>query len=185
MDSLSEITFAVIGGAAFVLLLASFVFGEIFDFFGSDADIGGIDTDADGVSWLSTKVLFAGLVGFGTFGLVASQYDLPQGLVWLIAVLGFALVSAGVFYMVLLPLSRQQSNSSLSRTSYEGLQAVVTLAVSPGSSGIVTFHDSNGAFVSETAYLADGEEHALPKGAQVAIVSVNPRSVVVTPHFYS
>lgn len=175
----SEIAFLAIGGIGFILLLASFMFGEIFDFFDGDVDVGGADAASDGASWVSTKVLFAGMVGFGTFGIVASQYALPQALIWTIATGGMITVSAGTFYLVLTPLAKQQSNLSLSRTSYEGLSATVSLDISQESNGMVTFYDRNGAFVRETAYLDDNMS-ALTKGTQVVITTVNPGSVVVS-----
>jgi hypothetical protein len=61
------------------------------------------------------------------------------------AVVG-VVVAAGLV-MLLRTLSRQQGNSQVSRESYAGLTAVVTLSIPPGGKGEVQFRDKNGVLV--------------------------------------
>src|SRR4051812_40343711 len=116
----SEIVFLTAACAGFLLLALAFVLGE---FLGHDSDpahafsAGAVEAhsvDLDAPSWLSTRVLTAGLTGFGITGLTVARLGLPPPLAWPAAVAGGVVVAAGTLNLVLGPLARQQSNSVIS-----------------------------------------------------------------------
>ena len=181
----SEKTFLVIGVLGFALLLLSFLFGELFEFGGDALDVevdGSIDAtgDSPGVSWLSTKVLFASMVGFGAFGFIAAQYKLPFSLDWIAALCGFFLIGAGAFFLVLKPLAEQQSNSLVSRQSYIGRTGLVSLSIPEQGFGEIKFRDRENALVAQRAVTADGQ--SLPDKTPVIIIDVAKDGVVVSPN---
>jgi membrane protein implicated in regulation of membrane protease activity len=184
----SETTFIVVGAVGLVLLVLSFVLGELFEHdvelsheveidHGAEVTSGSVADMAQVPSWLSTKVITASMVGFGAFGYVAADSGLLAFLSWPIAAAGFVLVGAGTFFFVLKPLARQQSNSLLSSQSYVGCEGVLTLDILEGGSGQVTFNDRAGAHVVRVAVSPHGE--ALPKGARVLIIDIGENEKLV------
>ncbi|MFI7589833.1 hypothetical protein ACIB24_22410 [Spongisporangium articulatum] len=128
-------------------------------------------------TWRSIRVLAAAAVGFGACGYLAASVGLPTLLSWPVAFAGFVAVGAGVYQVILKPLARQQFNSVMSRYSYVGRDAVVTLDILPGGTGQVTFHDRQGARVTQQAS-ADLPE-GVTKGSLVRIVDLMDGGVVV------
>lgn len=177
----SEKIFLVIGAVGFLLLLVSFIFGEIeheLEISGeADHDLG---SDGYDPSMFSMKVITASMVGFGAFGYGASSYGLPDIVSWPLALIGFVGTGAFTFYLVLKPLAKLQWNTSSSRDSYRGLEAKVTLAITSQRKGAVSFRDHNGTFVELQAELAEGD--TVPVGASVFIVDVTPQGVTVMPN---
>ena len=184
--TLSEKLFIAIGAVGFLVLLGSFLLGEVIQL---DHDLSGevgagadhdLSTDNLGEpSWFSLKVITASMVGFGASGYIASANGIPDALAWPVALAGALAIGAGTFYLVLKPLAKQQSNSLLSRESYRGLAGEVTLAITDTQPGLVRFRDRNSALVTQRAVLADGGP--LPAGAKVLIVDINETGVIVMP----
>ncbi|WP_166283763.1 YqiJ family protein [Motilibacter deserti] len=191
----SEVVFLIAAGVGFALLAVTLVLGEIL---GHGLDSGhevvathGIEVpgdplpaglatpEGDGPSWLSTRVLTAALTGFGVVGYCAVAVGLPQPAAWPVAAIGGVGLGAAVQVLVLRPLARQQSNSLISSSTYEGLAGRVTLRIPEGGSGQVSFRDASGARVVRTAS-APGEP-ALERGTAVFIALATERGVVVTP----
>jgi hypothetical protein len=191
----SEGVFIAVGGIGFLVLLVSLLLGEIFEHgmeFGHDLDVmhevsPGHDpsgsTDLPAPSWLSIRVLAASLVGFSAAGFIAAFVGLPGFVSWPLAAAGFLAVGAGTYFLILKPLAAQQYNSLMSRYSYVGQDAVVTLDILPAGIGQVTFRDRQGARVTQTA-LSDLSE-AVSKGATVRIVDLVPGGVVVHRNSFS
>jgi membrane protein implicated in regulation of membrane protease activity len=185
----SEGVFIAIGGIGFLVLFVGLLFGEIFEHgmeFGHDLDVMhevslGHDlpgsSDLPAPSWLSIRVLAASLVGFSAVGFIADFIGLPGFLTWPLAAAGFLAVVAGTYFLILKPLSAQQYNSLMSRYSYVGQDAVVTLDILPAGTGQVTFRDRQGARVTQTA--SSDLSEAVSKGATVKIVDLVPGGVVV------
>lgn len=177
----SETVFAVAGGAGFILLFVMLFLGD----FDHEMELGdGIEHDAgisDGLvpSWFSIKLLAASAVGFGAVGFSSSMYGVPVILAWLLALIGTVAVGAGTYFWVLKPLARMQGNITLSRSSYRGLEAKVTLEITASDSGAVSFRDANGSYVELPAILVD--EGTLPVGATVFIVDTTQTGVTVMP----
>jgi hypothetical protein len=136
-----------------------------------------VSGDLDAPSWRSVKVNAASMVGFGAFGYAGSSVGLPAVVSWPVAAGGLFAVGVSTYFLILKPLSRQQYNSLLSRYSYVGRDAIVTLEITSGGIGQVTFRDRLGARVTQTATSRLGE--AAGKGVQVKIVDVAPGGVVV------
>lgn len=183
--------------AGFLLAFLSWVVGEFFDF-GGEAVEGLGDVAADGIDFspdpaagadlagaidatpspASSRVVFAGLTAFGGFGVIGSALDWPLGLTLLFALAGFVLASAGIFLGVVVPISRQQGSTRVLRSAYAGLEVEVGIEIPAQGVGQVTFEDpTSGALVTEAASSADGRR--IPTGAQVRVIRVTGRGVVV------
>jgi membrane protein implicated in regulation of membrane protease activity len=126
----------------------------------------------------SLRVIAASTVGFGATGAAAVALGAPPVLSWPVAAVGFAAVGAATHTWILKPLARQQYNSLLSRYSYVGIDAVVTLGIPAGGTGQVTFRDRSGARVTKTA-TSDIPDGTVGTGTAVRIVKVHDNGVVV------
>jgi membrane protein implicated in regulation of membrane protease activity len=187
----SEVAFVAIGTIGLLLLLLSFVLGEMFEHeteLSHEVEVGPeaeheIGSAADNMlqtpSWLSMKVITASMVGFGAFGYATAASGLPVLLSWPIAAVGFFAIGAGTYFLVLKPLAAQQSNSLLTRQDYVGCVGKVSLEVPDGGWGQVVFNDRQDAQVTQRAVSQQG---ALPRGASVLIVDVTEDGVVVSPN---
>jgi len=179
----SEAVFVALGTIGFLVLVLNLLLGGFVEHgfeashevhLGHGAEASG---HLQGPSWLSVKVIAASLVGFGAFGYVASSAGLPDLINWPVAASGFFAVGAGAYFLILKPLAGQQYNSLMSRYSYVGRDAIVTLEITSGGIGQVTFHDRQGARVTQTATSSLGE--AIVLGTQVRIVDIAENGVVV------
>lgn len=175
-----------------LLLVAALVLG-----FGHDAEVGhdaelGHDVgpahetgghaghlEADGPSWLSSRVILGAAAGFGVFGLGAQAVGLTGWVTLPVALVGFFGMAIVIRQLVLAPMWRQQSNSLLSRDSYVGSRGQVTLGIRSGETGLVRFLDRNGTPVTDYAVAGDGGD--LPAGTDVLVIDVTPQHVVVDP----
>src|SRR5918992_1457940 len=167
---LAFLAMVLVGGA---FLVFSLLVGEVSDFFGDDADLSG----GDGLSWASPTVLAGAICAYGVTGLIATESGLDG--IWAV-LLGAGvgvLVGAGLV-TVLRTLSRQQGSSQVSRESYLGQTAVVTLSIPPGGKGEVQFRDSNGVLVSKPA--ASTWSETMPVGTEASIKRVLADHVVVS-----
>ncbi len=172
MDSyqLAFLAMTLVGGA---FLVFSLLVGEVSDFFGGDSDLSG----GDGPSWASPSVLAGAVCAYGVTGLIATESGLDG--IWAVllgAVVG-VVVAAGLV-LLLRTLSRQQGNSQVSRESYAGLTAVVTLSIPPGGKGEVQFRDKNGVLVTKPA--ASTWSETMPAGTEASIKRVLADHVVVS-----
>ena len=140
----------------------------------TDVEVGGdgFGFGPDGLPFLSLTSLAAGLLGFGTGGLIAGWSGLGSLGAGVVAGLsGLVLIAA--LQGVLLPyLRRQQANSQRSRTSYVGLLGTVTLDIPTDGWGEVAFVDADGNRVRARAVTAEPE--ALTKDTHVYIADVDP-----------
>ncbi len=160
----------IIVGAGFVFF--TLVVGEISDVFGGDGGEVG-----DGPGWASPTVLAGAVTAYGLAGFVAIRSGLDT--IWAV-ILGavFAVAVGFVMITILRTLTKQQSNSQVSRASYEGLDAVVTLSIPPGGKGQVQFRDRNGVLVTKSAASTWSEE--MPSGTEAIIKRVLADHVVVS-----
>ncbi|HST86626.1 MAG TPA: hypothetical protein VLL08_33115 [Kineosporiaceae bacterium] len=177
----SEAVFVALGTIGFLVLVLNLLLGGFIEhgFEAShEVDFGHpAPTDLHGPSWLSVKVVAASMVGFGAFGYVSSSAGLPDLISWPVAAAGFFAVGAGAYFLILKPLAGQQYNSLMSSYNYVGQDAIVTLEITAGGIGQVTFQDRQGARVTQTATSRLGE--AVIKGTQVKIVDIVQNGVVV------
>ena len=108
-----------------LLLIAALISG-----FGHDADVAhevdashetgsdGGHVEADGPSWLSSRVILGAAAGFGAFGLGAQAVGMSSWATLPVALVGFLGMAIVIRQLVLRPMWRQQSNLLLSRDSY-------------------------------------------------------------------
>ncbi len=166
---LAFLAMTLVGGA---FLVFSLLVGEVADVFGSDADLSG-----DGLSWASPTVLAGAVCAYGVTGLVATESGLDGGWAVLLGAVVGVIVAAGLVAMLGM-LARQQGNSQVSRESYAGLTAVVTLSIPPGGRGEVQFRDSNGVLVTRPA--ASTWSETMPAGTETTVKRVLADHVVVS-----
>lgn len=171
--------FLVIFGVGLLLTLVTFVVGELFDLGGGADDGGGFGADAS-PSPFSSRILFVFLTAFGGFGFIADAMDAEVWLAALSAIVGGVLVAGGTFFLVVLPMARQQGSIHLYRGDLVGLEGEIVTAVPPAGMGRVTLiAPSSGARLVESARSADGE--AIPLGTVVRITQAAPGALTVTP----
>jgi hypothetical protein len=183
----------------FILAVVSWLVGELFELGGDaaegigellgdapdlslDAGTSGLDlaatADAFTPSPVSSRVIFSGLTAFGGFGVIGSTLGWPLGATIVFALAGFVLASAGMFFGVVLPISKQQGSVRVVRTAYLGMEVQVGIAIPADGLGQVTFEDPNsGALVTEAASSIAG--NTIPAGSHVKIVRVTGSGVVV------
>lgn len=176
------------------LLAVSLLLGELFEFggemgdwlhgiFSGGAGDLGMDVHVDGPSAptpLSTRVLFAGAVGFGGGGWLATYAGASTLVAGLVSGVSFFAFAALCYYALLVPLYRMQGDSSYSRSAFVGTQATVTSAIPQDGPGQVQFAaPGTQALLVEPARSASGEW--IPSGTTVRIESVSPTGVVVAP----
>ncbi len=171
-----EIAFLTIFGLSLGMLIVTFVLGELFDFGGDDAsgDFG------DNPSPFSSRILFVFATAFGGFGYIGGAMGWP---IWAAAGLGIAGglgVAAGTFFLIVLPMSRQQGSTDVHEADFEGLNGQVTSEIPEGGLGRVTvIAPASKARVALAARSADGER--IPFGATVRIQTPGPGPAIVVP----
>jgi len=165
MLSLTYIVCFIIG---FVLILVSFVLGEIFDFL----HVGG-----HGPGPLSTSVLAMFLAGFGIGGYAAISLMHLAGYSSVLVAVGVGIALAGATYSVLRLLYTSGEGSSDFRLEEQaGVQAQVTVPIPAGGRGEVAFIAAQARQIA-SAVSADG--NAIPKLRTVRIVRAIGDVVVV------
>lgn len=125
--------FLVIAFAGFVFLAIAMVFGEIFDFFGGDADH---DIGDGGPSFLSGRVLSVFITAFGGTGALATHFGAG---VLAASVAGFlsGLVFGGATYAFARLLFNQQASTDVSSPDLVWKNARVTVAIPANGLGQV------------------------------------------------
>lgn len=149
--------FLVIGGIGLVLLLASLVFGDLFESFGVGE--GGLSGIAAGV----------GAVVFGASGVIAFSADL--GFVWASVIgIGFALVAAFVSQRF---IHRLAATEDAPPPPLEGAFGTTTATTGPGGGEVRL----EGVQDLESRLAWADEE--IPAGTRVQVVAVSGSRVLV------
>ena len=158
-----QFAFLVIFGVGLALLAVTFILGEIFDF-GDHGDLG-----AD-PSPLSSRVIFVFATAFGGCGFIGTALDWPAWASALLAVGGGLGVAGGTFFLIVLPISRQQGSTDVHEADFTGLQGQVTSEIPEGGLGRVTvIAPTSKARIGLPARSADGQR--IPFGATVRIAA--------------
>jgi hypothetical protein len=177
-----EVAFLTIFGVSLGLLIVTFVIGELFEFGSNLFDIGG-DAGADfgdNPSPFSSRILFVFATAFGGFGYIGAAMGWPAWGASALAVLGGLGIAAGTFFMIVLPMSRQQGSTDVREADFEGLNGQVTSEIPAGGLGRVTvIAPTSKARVALAARSADGER--IPFGATVRIEVPGPGPAIVVP----
>lgn len=182
MDT-ANLAFLVLLIVGFGMLLVSAIFGELSDLMGGgDADISGGDGNgADGPSWVSITLISVALTGLGAVGLLCLGFGLNPTVSALIAVASGIVFAVLVRQFVIMPLMRQQANTSISQTSYVGTVGSVSLDIAAGSVGEVRIVDHNGALVAMPARASEAGV-SFKRGESVVVDDVvSGRALVRTP----
>ena len=173
-----EIAFLVIFGIGLVLLLVAFIVGELFDFGDGGADAG--SDLGDSPSPFSSRVVFVFGTAFGGFGYIGTALDWPVWVAVVFAVIGAVIVAGGTFFLVVLPMARQQGSTDVHFTDFEGLDGQVTSEIPEGGLGRVTvIAPTSKARVGLAARSATGDR--IPFGATVRIQHSGQGTATVVP----
>jgi len=181
-----EIAFLTIFGVGLGLLIVTFVVGELFEFgsgladnvfdFGGDAHV---DLGADATPF-SSRILFVFATAFGGFGYIGAAMGWPVWGASALAIVGGLAIAAGTFFLIVLPMSRQQASTDVREADFAGLSGQVTSEIPAGGLGRVTvIAPASKARVALAARSADGER--IPFGATVRIEVPGPGPAIVVP----
>lgn len=166
------VLFAIIGGVGFVFLLASLVLGDIFEMFGSDADLGG---DGHDFGLFDSRVIAVFVTAFGGFGLIGAWSGFGAVTSSLIGLLG-GVIFGGVVSAFGRFLVGQQSSSSVTDNDLLGRTAQVTVTIKPGELGQITARIGDER-VEKLARTSGGESIAI--GSIVKVAAIAGDSVIV------
>ncbi len=172
--------FLIIFGVGLLLAVITFIVGELFDFGdGPDADTGG-EVGESGASPFSSRILFVFMTAFGGFGYIGRAMDWSVPASILLALAGGLVVAGGTFFLIVLPMSRQQGSVHVTEQDFLDLEGQVTSDIPAGGLGRVTIVvRASGARMSPTARSANGER--IPFGTPVRVTGVGTGVVTVVP----
>jgi hypothetical protein len=174
------VIFLIIFGVGLALALVAFLVGELFDL----ADIGdGPDSLGDNPSPLSSRIIFVFMTAFGGVGFVADSAGWSMPLSIIAAVAGGLAVAGGTFFLIVLPMARQQGTQKLELSDLMDLVGEVTDDIPAGGVGKVALvPPGTGTRVSRAARAQSGGH--IPPGTVVRVVHVGPGSITVAPAEY-
>jgi membrane-bound ClpP family serine protease len=152
------LVFIAIAVGSFIILASSFLFGH-------DHDIG----------FFSMKVLGTMTMGFGAAGAIARQYGADYLASSLIG-LGAGIVLAGVMYLILSIIYKQQASSIVQTSSAIGQTGIVQTGIAGDKLGEVSLN-VGGQYMTYLAKSSAGRE--IPKGRTVKVVGLIGSQLVV------
>jgi membrane protein implicated in regulation of membrane protease activity len=164
--------FLAIAAVGFLLLMASLLFGEIFEHFDS-----GLDSDLEhgGPGFFSTRVLSVFVTAFGGFGAIATHYGLGPLAASGIGALSGLILATPVFYFARFLYGQQVSSDSRAQ-DLVGQTARVIVAIPAGGIGQVRCRIGE-ELVDKVARARDSD--AVPEHASVVVEEVLGETVVV------
>jgi membrane protein implicated in regulation of membrane protease activity len=186
------IAFLIIGGIGFVMLVATWVVGEIFDFGhdiagwfgdheinvdGHQIEIGGGAGGDVGPSPLSSRVIFAFLTAFGGGGAIASLYQLSMGPSLAVAI-GSGLAVGAATWGVANLLFQQAASSTIQSETLVGRDGRVEVTIPAGGAGQVAVSAGGG---SNTWVARNRSGQAIAAGSAVRVVEAQGNLLVVEP----
>lgn len=173
LPTLSAFTvFVAIAALGFVFLVVSLIFGEIFDFFDHDLDLG---MDHGGPGVLSSRVIAVFITAFGAFGAIAVNNGLSPGPASGVG-LGSGLVFGGIIYGFLRFLFGQQATSEVLTSDLVGQSARVVVGIPANGVGQVRCRIGE-ELIDKIAQSRDGL--AIPENTPVHIEEVLGETVIV------
>lgn len=167
--------FLGIAGFGFLFLLASLVFGEIFDFFDHDSDIGGHFDGAP--TFLSSRVLSVLVTAFGAFGAIGIHLGMSIAMASATGVFG-GVTCAGVVYWFATFLFNQQASTVTTSADLQGRSARVIVSIPASGVGQVRCQMGE-EILDKIARSRDGA--AISENSIVTIEQVLGEIVVVQP----
>lgn len=178
-ETLSHISalavFLIIAGTGFLFLLASFLFGEVFEGLDFGHDLGH-DFSHEGPGIFSARVLSVFATAFGGFAAIATYrgYGLLPSL---LAGLAGGVALGGMIYYLARFLYDQQSSSLTTSADLIGRTAEVTVSIPADGFGQVRCLVGE-SMVDKIARSQDGAE--IPYNSQVLIEEIKGESVIVS-----
>lgn len=177
------LTICIVG---FIVLLVSFVLGEIAEHGGevihdlaADQPIidhgGEVDHAGGGPSILSVRILAGFVTGFGGAGAISSYGGLPYGWSSLMGI-GVGFVMVAIIYAIASFLYRQQASSGINVNELVDKMATVTISIPKDGAGEVTL-TVKGATISQVARAENNA--AIPYGQTILIKKVVGNQVIV------
>jgi hypothetical protein len=170
--------FLIIFGVGLALAVLVFLVGELFELggFGDAGDSLGADTPSP----FSSRIIFVFMTAFGGVGFIAQSADWALPAAILAGLIGGAAVAGGTFFLVVLPMSRQQGSVKLTMNDLIDLEGEVIDGIPEGGFGRVSFvPPGTGARVARSARSENGS--AIPTGTAVRVTHVGAGSVTVVP----
>jgi membrane-bound ClpP family serine protease len=170
------LVFIAIAIGSFIILASSFLFGHDHDADHVDHDHGfdGHDVEPT-ISFFSMKVIGTMAMGFGAAGAIARQYGADYLVSSLIGV-GSGIALAGIMYVILHIIYRQQASSLVQTSSAMGQMGIVQTGISGGKLGEVSLN-VGGQYMTYLAKSSAGQE--IPKGRTVKVVGLIGSQLVV------
>jgi hypothetical protein len=170
--------FLIIFGVGLMLAVITFAVGELFDL--GDSGDAGSELGEPGASPFSSRILFVFMTAFGGFGYIGQSLDWGVPASITLALAGGLGVAAGTFFLIVLPMARQQGSVHVTEDEFLDREAQVTAEIPEGGLGRVTLVvRSSGARMSQAARSANGER--IPFGTAVRVVGVGTGVVTVVP----
>ena len=172
MDTLPLSAFSVflaIAAVGFIFLIASLLFGEIFDFF----DHGDIDTGGPGI--LSSRVIAVFITTFGAVGALGIHNGMSPGAASALGAVTGA-VFAGAMAMLGRFLYNQQSSSDVRASDLVGQNCRVIVSIPANGVGQIRCRVGE-ELVDKIAQSRDGV--AIPENTSVQVETVLGETVVV------
>lgn len=172
--------FLVIFGVGLLLALVTFVVGELFDLGGDGGADGGGEVGHASPSPFSSRILFVFATSFGGFGFIGTAMDWPAWGSVALAIGGGLSVAIGTFFLVVMPMARQQGSTDVHEQDFNGLEGRVTSEIPENGLGRVTvIAPTSKARIALAAKSIDGRRIAF--GTTVRIERSGPGAATVAP----
>ena len=171
-NSTETLVFLAIAVGSFLAIGASFLFGGGHD----GHDFGHDGVDHGGAPFLSPQIIFSFTLGFGSAGAIASTAGLA--LHWSIIIgMGSGVLMAGLAYVLMAILYKQQATSIVPTKSALGKIANVVVAIPANGNGEVGL-EVEGQY---RTYLARSRRGEIAKGSRVKVVEHQGGELLVEP----
>jgi hypothetical protein len=185
------VVFLIIFAVGLTMLIIAVAFGGIFHIGGDHVehhfDFGGHHelephglAVGDHPSPFNSRILFVFMTAFGGVGYIGQSLGWPLGISAGVAVLGGLAVAGGTFFLVVLPLARQQGSVRVSESDFLHMEGQVTDEIPAGGLGRVALVPAqSGARVMLIARAMDGQ--TIPFGTAIRVVQLGSGAVTVEP----
>jgi membrane-bound ClpP family serine protease len=152
-----------------LFLILSAVLGEVFDFFGGDADV-----DGD-VHPLSGKVIATGMTAFGATGMITQYYNWGPLLSAVTSAVAALFLGAAAWWLIS-ALQSQTGSTDTIVTSMRGRSGQVTVTIPSGAIGEIQLSSVTGTR-HMSARAVDGG--TIPAGTTVRVVETSGSILLV------
>ncbi len=168
--------FLILTAAGFIFLLASLMFGDLFE----HLDPGVLSPDAGGhsIGLIDSRIISIFLTAFGAFGAIGMRFRFGIVISSSLGLAGGILLGGLAFYFGRL-LYHQQASSSVGARELEGRIAEVTVTIQPGTVGQISCRVGEER-VEKLARSAGNAE--IKTGSVVLIEEVTKDAVIVSPY---